>query len=125
MRRGAHDEARRFFVEALGLEEIPKPEVLALNGGLWFRQGGVSLHLGEDLAPPKPSPKAHLAMIVDGLAERCATLRACGFEPEPDSSLPGLERCYVTDPFGNRIELIEARTAEVLLQAAGRSTERG
>ena len=39
------------------------------------------------------------------LADR---LIAAGLEVRPDTELPGVRRCYVDDPFGNRIELIDA-----------------
>jgi hypothetical protein len=36
-------------------------------------------------------------------------LRTNGVEVIEDDLLPGHDRVYVTDPFGNRIELIEPR----------------
>jgi hypothetical protein len=38
------------------------------------------------------------------LAERC---RAAGYPPTTDERLEGVNRVYVSDPFGNRIELLE------------------
>jgi len=38
----------------------------------------------------------------DGLTSR---LRAAGVETKEDESLPGVRRCHIFDPFGNRIEL--------------------
>ncbi len=37
---------RGYYVEVLGMTEIPKPPVLAARGGCWFRAGAVHLHLG-------------------------------------------------------------------------------
>jgi len=37
----------------------------------------------------------------------CAKLGEAGHEVRFDEELPGVRRCYVDDPFGNRIELIE------------------
>jgi hypothetical protein len=34
-------------------------------------------------------------------------LRAAGVEVAEDDSIPGLRRCFVADPWGNRIELLE------------------
>jgi hypothetical protein len=33
-------------------------------------------------------------------------LRASGIELIADDSIPGVARCYIHDPFGNRMELI-------------------
>ena len=38
------------------------------------------------------------------LAERC---RQAGYPPVADEPLEGFDRFYVSDPFGNRIELLE------------------
>jgi len=35
-----------------------------------------------------------------------ARLRAAGHEAHEDDDLPGTRRAFVTDPFGNRLELI-------------------
>lgn len=34
------------WADVLGLAEVDKPPVLADRGGVWFRAGGVELHLG-------------------------------------------------------------------------------
>jgi len=106
MPRGREAEAREFYSNVLGLEELPKPEHLAKRGGAWFRAGSVELHLGveEDFRPAK---KAHPALLVDDLAELLARCRTAGVEVTTDQPLPGYERAYVDDPFGNRIELLK------------------
>jgi hypothetical protein len=35
-----------------------------------------------------------------------ARIRAAGVEVRDDDSIPGVRRCHIFDPFGNRIELI-------------------
>jgi catechol 2,3-dioxygenase-like lactoylglutathione lyase family enzyme len=102
MPRGREDDARRFYRDLLGLTEVPKPEPQASRGGAWFTSGSVQLHLGveDDFRPAK---KAHPALLVRGLAALLARCRAAGYEVTPDG-----ERAYLNDPFGNRIELIEA-----------------
>jgi catechol 2,3-dioxygenase-like lactoylglutathione lyase family enzyme len=99
-------EAERFYVGLLGFERVPKPAPLEAQGGCWFRTGGVQLHLGieQDFRPAK---KAHPALIVSGLDALCAKLQSSGIAVRPDEQLPGVHRCYVDDPFGNRIELIQ------------------
>jgi len=99
-------EAERFYVGLLGFERVPKPALLEAKGGCWFRAGGVQLHLGvqQDFQPAK---KAHPALIVSGLDALCAKLQSSGIAVRNDEELPGVRRCYVDDPFGNRIELIQ------------------
>jgi catechol 2,3-dioxygenase-like lactoylglutathione lyase family enzyme len=104
---GCEEEARRFFRDLLGLQELEKPEPLRSRGGAWFRVGAQELHIGVDPSFA-PARKAHPAFTVrsyDALRER---LRAAGVAVVDDDALPGVRRCYVDDPFGNRIELIAA-----------------
>jgi catechol 2,3-dioxygenase-like lactoylglutathione lyase family enzyme len=101
----SEDAARAFFGDVLGLEEIEKPEPLRARGGVWFRLGAQQLHVGveEEFAPAR---KAHPAFAVPEYDELLARLAAAGVETVEDSAIPGLRRCYVADPWGNRIELV-------------------
>lgn len=102
---GCEAEARRFFGGLLGLEELEKPEALRARGGVWFRVGAQELHVGvED--PFRPAAKAHPAFLVRAYDEAVKRLREAGAEPVADAAFPGVRRCYLTDPWGNRIELI-------------------
>ena len=108
MPAGEEATARAFYAGVLGLREVPKPPVLARRGGAWFAAGPMQLHLGVE-ADFRPARKAHPALRVDdldALATRCA---AAGYAPVWDSELPGYARFYVADPFGNRLEILEAR----------------
>jgi catechol 2,3-dioxygenase-like lactoylglutathione lyase family enzyme len=102
---GCEAEARRFFGELLGLEELEKPEPVRSRGGLWFRVGTQQLHVGvdQDFAPAR---KAHPAFAVSRYDELVARLRSAGAQVADDASIPGVRRCYVTDPWENRIELV-------------------
>ena len=101
---GCEQAARAFYGGLLGLDELPKPELLAARGGCWFRAGAQELHVGvED--PFTPARKAHPSFLVADLAALGKGLRAAGFDVVPDEAIPGVERAYVDDPFGNRIEL--------------------
>ena len=102
---GCEPEARRFFAGLLGLEEVEKPESLQARGGVWFRAGAQELHIGveQEFAPAR---KAHPAFAVSGYDEVVARLRAAGVALIDDASIPGLRRCFVADPWGNRIELV-------------------
>jgi catechol 2,3-dioxygenase-like lactoylglutathione lyase family enzyme len=105
---GCEAEARRFFGELLGLEELEKPPALAARGGAWFACGGQAIHVGveQDFAPAR---KAHPAFAlgspdeVDALAERLA---AAAVDVRFDDELPGYRRFYAADPWGNRLEFL-------------------
>ncbi|WP_214415834.1 VOC family protein [Sphaerisporangium fuscum] len=103
---GSEPRLRAFYVGVLGLAEVPKPPDLARRGGVWFRGPGVELHLGveEDF---RPARKAHPGLLVADLPALVARLAEAGIEARPDALLPGFNRCYVDDPVGNRIELLE------------------
>jgi catechol 2,3-dioxygenase-like lactoylglutathione lyase family enzyme len=103
--RGCEPEARRFYGELLGLEEIEKPEPLRARGGAWFALGDRQLHIGVE-EPFAPARKAHPAFRVspaelDGLAARLG-------EVEWDDALPDVRRFYTADPWGNRLEFLAA-----------------
>lgn len=107
---GGEAAARRFYGEVLGLTEIPKPEALRGRGGLWLQAGPVQIHLGVE-PDMRPSLKAHPALVVTELAEWQARLAAAGFRWHDAEEVAGTPRGHTWDPFGNRIELIEAHEA--------------
>jgi catechol 2,3-dioxygenase-like lactoylglutathione lyase family enzyme len=107
---GCEPAARLFFSELLGLTELEKPTALRVRGGVWFSLGAQQLHVGIDPAFA-PARKAHPALRVgpgdfDTVAERLAQ---AGAEVTWDEAIPGVRRFYTRDPWGNRIELVEAR----------------
>lgn len=106
--RGSEDRARSFYRDVLGMKEIAKPEPLAKRGGCWFASGEAQVHLGveEDFRPAK---KAHPALVVEGLDDVLARCEAAGLPSKPDAEIDGRRRFHVFDPFGNRLELIEAK----------------
>jgi catechol 2,3-dioxygenase-like lactoylglutathione lyase family enzyme len=106
MPSGREAEAVAFYGGVLGLNEVPKPQELAGRGGRWFRSGAVEVHLGVE-EPFVQARKAHPALLVDDLAGLEGRLRAAGVEPVADVELEGHRRVHVSDPFGNRLELIE------------------
>jgi catechol 2,3-dioxygenase-like lactoylglutathione lyase family enzyme len=101
---GAEDEAREFYGNILGLEEIEKPEVLKPDGGLWYRVADIQLHIGvEEALPPS---KRHPAFEVENLESVKAYLRERGVKTKDAPSVPGFDRFSLYDPFGNRIEFL-------------------
>ena len=105
MPAGGENAARSFYVDLLGMVEVPKPPELVLRGGVWFESGPVQLHLGVD-GDFHPARKAHPALRCQDFAALTKKLRLAGIELADDGQLPGQTRCHVHDPFGNRIELI-------------------
>jgi catechol 2,3-dioxygenase-like lactoylglutathione lyase family enzyme len=109
MPRGREAEARAFYGDLLGLRELTKPANLAVRGGVWFALGTQQLHLGIE-GEFRPAKKAHPAFLVRDLAGLRARLEQHGYALYEDEPLDGYERCFVADPFGNRLELMEPVT---------------
>lgn len=104
--RGGEEVARSFYGDILGLMEIPKPTNLQGRGGVWFETGNLQLHLGVD-PDFHPARKAHIAFQITDLREIQEKLSVAGHNLVNGEPLEGYNRMYVTDPFGNRIELLE------------------
>jgi catechol 2,3-dioxygenase-like lactoylglutathione lyase family enzyme len=107
---GCERDARRFYGDLLGLEEIEKPPALAARGGCWFRAGAQELHVG--VADTfTPATKAHPGLLVGsagslrGIADR---LREAGVEVTwaDEGEIQGRIRFHAADPWGNRVELL-------------------
>lgn len=109
---GADDAARAFYGGVLGLPEIPKPAPLNASGGVWFVTGTTQLHIGGQ-AGFVPAKKAHPAFIVEDFDGYCALLRERQVAVREEAQVAGRRRAGIEDPFGNRIELIEAAQARI------------
>jgi catechol 2,3-dioxygenase-like lactoylglutathione lyase family enzyme len=101
---GAEDAARAFYADLLGLGEVPKPSAMAARGGAWFEAGDVRVHVGTE-DPFVPARTAHAGLVMRGLADFIDT---SGLDATWNDEIEGVVRCHVFDPFGNRLELIEA-----------------
>ncbi|WP_053227666.1 VOC family protein [Solirubrobacter soli] len=117
------ERAARFYVDALGLERIPRPPTFDTPGA-WLNVGehhqihligetepGRALHMnpGLDGAEIAIGYGNHLALVVDDLDAAVARARAAGVEPggEIIARGDGVRRTFVTDPDRNMIELME------------------
>ncbi|MFD2042878.1 VOC family protein [Ornithinibacillus salinisoli] len=103
---GKEDDARTFYSEILGLKEIEKPEPLRNRGGVWFQAGMVHIHIGVE-EPFTPAKKAHPAIRVRNIEAMKKYLDSRNIDYISDKNLPGANRFYVSDPFGNRLEFLE------------------
>jgi len=106
--KGCEEAARQFYGEILGMRELEKPETLRGRGGCWFQCGEQQLHVGVE-AEFRAAKKAHPAFAVDDLDELRLRLAARGANITEDDALPNVRRFYAADPWGNRLEFLEAQ----------------
>jgi catechol 2,3-dioxygenase-like lactoylglutathione lyase family enzyme len=109
---GCEPQARRWYGGLLGLAEIEKPAALRGRGGAWFACGAQQLHVGVE-EPHRPAGKAHpaLAVAAGTLGALAKRLEGAGAKVDWDDANPPLRRFYTSDPWGNRIELVEVSRA--------------
>jgi catechol 2,3-dioxygenase-like lactoylglutathione lyase family enzyme len=106
---GCEAAAEEFYGRLLGMEQIAKPQALAGRGGCWFGAGAQELHVGVEQQHFIPAGKAHPALAVESaprLHELADALAAAGHSVRWDEALDGVQRFFVRDPFGNRLELL-------------------
>lgn len=104
---GCEDRMRAFYVGALGMTEVDKPEALRSRGGAWFRAGSAEVHVGiED--PFAPARKAHPGIAVADVTSLALRVEAAGAPVAWDDQIPGLRRFHTADPVGNRLEFQQA-----------------
>ena len=101
--------ARLFYGRVLGLQEVRKPRAVG-RGGAWFIGPGMALHLST-AEPFRPARQAHPALIVSDIERARRRLAAHGVPAGEETADLWVRRFSVSDPFGNRIELIDARDA--------------
>ena len=65
----------------------------------------VKIHLGFDFVAAKKAPPA---ILVSDLAELATRYKDSGYEVVGDEPLEGYDRFCLSDPFGNRLEFLEA-----------------
>jgi hypothetical protein len=104
--RGGERRARRYYVEALGLEECGRPCGAKGRGGIWLRVGGSWLHLApeEPFAPRKDAFPALRAGSACAVADR---LERQGFEVKRSKAADGRCHVLIEDPFGNVLEVTD------------------
>jgi catechol 2,3-dioxygenase-like lactoylglutathione lyase family enzyme len=110
------DRSRRFYVDVLGMREVPRPAFSF--AGSWFQAGPTQIHLILEHAQSGPagnllpeqlrsSRTHHAAFLVDDAEAVVPLLQArnvqilSSVKPRPDGYL----QVFVTDPDGHVIEL--------------------
>lgn len=109
MPAGNENAATAFYEGLLGIPRVAKPAHLESRGGCWFESDTVRIHLGTE-ADFTPAKKAHPALVTTDLAGLRRRLIGAGVEIVDDEPLPGFDRFYAYDPFGNRIEVLSPLT---------------
>lgn len=104
--QGQVNTAAAFYGGIVGMTQMEKPPGLADRGGIWFKLGELELYIAEE-HDFVPMGRAHPGIVVDDLHGLTERLQEAGFMVEPNSLFPGHRRCYVRDPFGNRLEFME------------------
>lgn len=102
---GEEAAATEFYEGLLGIPRAAKPSHLQARGGCWFESDTIRIHLGVE-TDFRPAKKAHPALLVESLDTLRSRLADAGASIADDQPLPGFRRFYVSDPFGNRIELL-------------------
>ncbi len=105
---GAEAAGRSFYCDLLKLPEIPKPEALHGRGGFWLQVGDRAVHVGTEAGVDRQRTKAHIAYTVTNLDDWRQQLTAQAIAISESVPIPGYDRFEFRDPFGNRIELIQA-----------------
>jgi catechol 2,3-dioxygenase-like lactoylglutathione lyase family enzyme len=106
--KGAEQQAREFYCGSLGLTEVPKPDSLAGRGGFWLEAGDSQVHVGTEDGVDRSLSKAHVAYLVDDLETCRAKLTNLSIEILEGIPIPGYSRFEFRDPFGNRVEFLQA-----------------
>jgi catechol 2,3-dioxygenase-like lactoylglutathione lyase family enzyme len=114
------ERSRRFYGEALGLEEVARPPNFTFAGA-WFRIGDTEVHLLAEAdttvraGAPDPGPSGayglvnHLAFQIDDLDAALERLERHGV-PLIGGPMPrgdGYDQVFLRDPDGHVLELFE------------------
>ena len=99
------ERSRRFYRDLLGLREIPPPRTFDFVV-LWFELGNHQLHLLLKDKPDTLSPR-HFALRVADVAAARRYFAERGVPTQETIRIPGADRFFISDPDGNRIEIIQ------------------
>jgi catechol 2,3-dioxygenase-like lactoylglutathione lyase family enzyme len=107
------EHSRRFYCDALGMEQVPRPNFSF--DGRWFQAGDTQIHLILEHGQSGPagdtglrSTRAHhMAFRVDDAHAAAERLRQLGvpFVSEPKERPDGAVQAFVSDPDGHIVEL--------------------
>lgn len=101
------------FYEVLGFAPVKPPKSL-LHRARWLQSDSTQIHLqfadrdGNQVESLPPSNNGHVAIVVAQYDTVIGAMRAAGVKIEERSSHWNAARCYVRDPAGNLLELMES-----------------
>jgi glyoxylase I family protein len=99
------NRSRAFYGEILGLKEIPRPRTFDFVVA-WYDLGNQHVHLLLKDKPDTISPR-HFALRVSDIHASRAHFQAHGIAMQETTPIPGADRFFISDPDGNRIEIIQ------------------
>jgi catechol 2,3-dioxygenase-like lactoylglutathione lyase family enzyme len=102
---GKEEEARDFYTNVLGLEELTDPGHPLPKGAIWYQIGDIQLHIRAEENHHRS--KRHPAFVVGDLVKARKLLESKNIPIKNETKMPGRNRFSFYDPFGNNIELIE------------------
>lgn len=106
--KGSEEQGKDFYCGILGLKEIEKPDSLKGRGGFWLQLGHQEVHVGTEDGFERLSTKAHIAYQVEDIDYWKTKLAEHQIEIIESVPIPSYERFEFRDPFGNRLEIIQA-----------------
>ena len=97
--------SKDFYGRVLGLREVPRPESFDFEGA-WYRIGPVDLHIVRR-DPPSTGGGRHFCLWVADVRAAARHLQALGSTVTWDTryKIRGVDRFFIHDPDGNRIEI--------------------
>jgi glyoxylase I family protein len=99
------DRAKAFYGGLLNLHEVPRPQSFDFPGA-WFQMGATCLHLLGKPGIDSESPR-HFCIWVKDVHAAARHLQTAGypFAWTTKHKIPGIDRFFLHDPDGNRIEI--------------------
>lgn len=102
--------AAAFYRNLPGLTEIPVPATFGPAGieARWFQVGGAQVHLirGDEAGTDS---RRHVALQTENAEESRKHFAALGVQTRETTPIPGADRFFISDPDGNRIEIIQIK----------------
>jgi extradiol dioxygenase family protein len=99
------EEAREFYINVIGLQQIDRPDHIFSSAGYWFNIGDVQLHIGVE--PALKRSIRHTALEVTDIDAARKHLERYHVEIVEEPVICGRTRFAFIDPFGNRMELLQ------------------
>jgi len=97
--------ARDFYLNFLGLKEIPRPTTFT-SPGIWMHAGQFEMHIGVEDNVNRSATRAHVAYEVSDLSLWRRKVTDAGYPIKEQPKIPNYDRFQFRDPFGNNIEII-------------------